>query len=87
MKIHYSEVNDLWYIMCPACKVTHAFGHGHGFDGNMESPTITGSLGWKGEASDGIERYCHSQVANGNITFISDSKHEFAGQTLNLPDL
>lgn len=87
MKVYKSTVNKLYYLRCPACGVSHAFGDGHGFDGNYQSPTIQGSLGWTGMADDGLMRYCHSTVANGRITFVSDSQHILNGQTVELPEI
>jgi len=83
MRVHYSETNQLWYINCPVCKVTHAFGPAHGFDGNMEQPTIQGSLGWTGPVPDKGVMYCHSQITNGKIFFYEG---EFANQTHELPE-
>lgn len=86
MKVYKSTVNNLYYLMCPACKVMHAFGDGHGFDGNYDSPTIQGSLGWTGESYAGV-RYCHSVVTKGMIEYAGDSEHEFKSKTLELPQI
>jgi hypothetical protein len=69
MKVYWSPTNKLWYINCPRCKVTHAFGAGHEFDGNMEVPNVVGSLGWTGMNHEGKEVYCHSIIRNGKIVF------------------
>lgn len=79
-KVHYSEINKLWYLMCPVCKVTHAFGPGHGFNGNFDSPTLQGSIGWTGMNSEDKQVYCHSTVKDGII--IIDDHGAFP-----LPDL
>lgn len=73
MKVYYSLTNNLWYINCPRCKVTHAFGPAHGFNGDLNNPTVEGSLGWTGMNSEGKEVYCHSVIINGNIKF--DDNH------------
>lgn len=86
MKVYRSKINELYYILCPACNVTHAFSDGHEFNGDYINPTIKGSLGWTGEVDQKII-YCHSIVTNGKIRFVEDSQHEFRGQTLELPKI
>lgn len=49
---------------------------------DTESPTIDPSL----LTSDGQNK-CHSFVRNGRVEYLSDSTHEFAGQTLDLLDV
>lgn len=73
-RVYFSPTNNLWYINCPRCKVTHAFGSNHGFNGNNELPTLAGSIGWTGVTSKGIQEYCHSVITNGRIKF--DDGHE-----------
>ena len=48
------------------------------FDGNLESPTFSPSVNHPG--------YCHYFIRNGNIEFCSDSKHQFSGKTIKMPD-
>jgi len=78
-RVYFSSVNNLWYINCPRCGVTHGFGIGHEFDGNMEYPTLKGSIGWTGVTSKGIQEYCHSIVTNGKIKF-DDGYEELLAQ-------
>lgn len=89
MKVYYSKVNDLYYFMCPACNVTHAISKtAHNYDGNLESPTFHGSVGWTGVPANGSGNiWCHSFVTNGTIRFESDSQHELAGKTMELPEI
>lgn len=35
---------------------------------------------------DSVARVCHSFVINGQIQFLTDSTHELAGQTVDLPE-
>jgi hypothetical protein len=76
---------------CPGCKSAHVFnvvrdrpsGPLWTFNGNLEKPTFSPSL---------IVRFphpppqtCHLFVRNGQIEYLSDSCHELAGQTIDLP--
>lgn len=84
----YKEDGEIVTIFCPACQRRHSINHtpgGWGFNGDVDKPTFEGSIGFHGEDSGGV--YCHSLVANGRITFLSDSGHAFAGQTIELPEL
>lgn len=75
---------------CPACKIAHAISVDPGpnpwqWNRSLERPTITPSLKvtW-GESRPG--EVCHSTIADGRISFCSDSTHELKGQTVDLPD-
>jgi len=50
------------------------------WNGDTEKPTIKPSV----RTTDGQGTVCHSFINDGQIQFLSDSTHEFAGQTLNL---
>lgn len=72
---------------CPGCKSRHMiavyepFPNGAlwTFDGNAESPTFSPSINIVGA--------CHYFIRAGKIEFCGDSKHDLAGQTVDLPDL
>ena len=52
------------------------------WNGDTEKPTIKPSVKtWNGRT------ICHSFINDGKIQFLSDSTHEFAGQTLPLLDI
>lgn len=72
-----------------------------GYNGNPEKPTFTPSIlvrGTKrltddeaarimaGEKINPVPFVCHSFVTDGKIQFLSDSTHELAGQTVEIPD-
>ena len=62
--------------------------HVWGWNGSVESPTITPSLRCMGQ--DPITKAmtvttCHNIVTDGRIHFCSDSPHSMAGQTVPLP--
>jgi hypothetical protein len=77
--------------------------HAWTWNGSLDAPTITPSIDvkvghyvsthqegdpcWCGKGY-GVECYrCHSTVAEGRITFCSDSTHKLAGQTVDLPEV
>lgn len=70
---------------CPGCKQLHLINTEKpnrlkaiwSFDGNLESPTFSPSINHVG--------LCHYFIRSGNIEFCSDSKHEYAGQTIPIP--
>lgn len=70
-----------YHIFCPACKQVHHFNDSWGFNGDINNPTVEGSLGTKNELG-----YCHGFITNGQISFGADSTHAMAGQTVELPD-
>lgn len=52
------------------------------FDGNFDQPTVNPSL--LVDLGDG--RKCHSFLRQGQIQFLSDSYHAFAGTIIEIPD-
>lgn len=94
---------------CPGCGFlhqVHVAGTGvpvWGWNGSMESPTLTPSIlvtGVKQLTDEQHETYvktgvlpeaeplrCHSFVTEGRIQFLGDCTHALAGQTVELPDI
>jgi hypothetical protein len=73
---------------CPGCEARHALtlppnrneqGAQWNWDGNKVKPTITPSVNCPGR--------CHATITNGQITFLADSTHKLAGQTVPLPPI
>ena len=52
------------------------------FDGNEDEPTLSPSV--LSKCKGGV---CHSFVRNGQVEFLSDCTHEFAGKTVPLAPL
>lgn len=76
-----------WMIFCPACESGHLFDDRWTFNGDVEKPTFRASmLVHEHPYADTTKPRCHSFVTDGNIAYCSDSGHEYAGQTLELPD-
>lgn len=87
-------------IICPACRCGHMLKNWQ-FNGDLERPTFTPSLLVTGPSrfptDEEVERIvagetvnipdgvCHSYITDGNIQYLTDCTHEFAGKTLELP--
>lgn len=73
-------------ITCLACGCGHML-KGWTFNGDLDKPTFTPSLLVTGylnkENPNGI---CHSFITNGEIQYLSDSTHAYAGGTIDLPE-
>lgn len=76
-----------YLYMCKGCGYEHAFslntegGH-HSFNKDLDNPTVNPSL---------VQNFtpgmmCHSFIKEGKIQYLNDCWHEFAGQTIELPD-
>ncbi len=81
-------------IYCPGCKTYHVFDDRWKFNGDYEKPTFSPSMLIKTNPKDhphhcskAPSRVCHSFVRNGKIEFLSDCSHEYAGQTIDLPEV
>jgi hypothetical protein len=78
-----------YLIQCPGCNCCHGWNDKWGFDGNMDSPTVSPSLLVRGlplyKNNELVhEGICHSFIRNGQISFLSDCTHSLAGQTVPL---
>ncbi len=79
---------------CPGCDSAHQIrvegaAGGWEFDGNADAPTFSPSILVNGGRVNGrfvSEAVCHSFVRAGQIEFLGDCTHAFAGQTVALPD-
>lgn len=84
---------------CPGCDGAHgvpiAGERAWGWNGSMDSPTLTPSILVTYPANPNAieefkewrtERRCHSFVTNGQIQFLGDCTHALAGQTVAIPD-
>lgn len=79
-----SDGVESYSFHCPGCKFGHRFEVGNGrwqFNGNLQRPTFTPSL-----ISITTEPICHLVMTDGKIQFLSDCKHELAGQKVEVPD-
>lgn len=60
------------------------------WNGSVDMPTVTPSVKSRGGRMVGdvyVDVVCHSWIANGQIQFLTDCTHQFAGQTHNLLDV
>lgn len=73
----------LWFY-CPGCKRPHPYTVPRWkWNGSFEKPTFHPSLKISFDPNDAS---CHLWLEDGMIKYCSDSKHEFAGQTIECPD-
>jgi hypothetical protein len=76
--IHDSGTRHFFH--CPGCGCAHAVDGGWTYNGDPVRPTFSPSvLAWTETTR------CHSFVTDGRISFLGDSTHAFAGQTVTLP--
>lgn len=68
---------------CPACELEHPLPDSWTFNGNELKPTFSPSFLQR----FGRDRLCHYIITDGRIAYCSDSKHELAGQTIDMPPL
>lgn len=82
-------------FVCPGCKRPHMIDNRWQISGSDEAPTFSPSIlvnyPANPKASEEFkewrtDRVCHSFVTDGRIQFLSDCTHNFAGQTVDLPD-
>jgi hypothetical protein len=90
-----SEPKFTHSFFCPGCRCGHGFNVDPRwqpcwtFNGDLVRPTLQPSYlvrGHLGKDKDGVSSYgvCHSFVTDGRITFLTDSTHALAGQTVAL---
>lgn len=87
---------------CPGCKSGHeinvdkpnASGAKWSFDGNMDAPTFSPSInlqinpkGHKHYQPDVASTVCHYFLRGGELQFLSDCTHDFAGKNVPLPEI
>lgn len=58
---------------------------GWGFNGDLESPTLTPSL--RVRYGEELDYQCHFFVRNGQIQYCGDSTHALAGKTVPMEDM
>ena len=81
------QIYDDGYALffCPACQTKHALSVKEGgweFNGSCEEPVTNPSILVSGH--DGAE--CHCYLEGTKIRYCADAPHEFAGQTVDLPE-
>lgn len=79
------EGNEVHLIFCPGCGCGHMFDKRWTFNGDLDKPTFRASMLVRHHRF-GKDILCHSFVTDGRIEFLSDSTHELAGKTVDLPD-
>ena len=76
---------------CPGCEMYHSVviqpgrndnGASWRWNGDMEKPTFSPSVG----TFMGTDQQCHLFVRDGQLQYLSDSRHALAGQTVAMED-
>lgn len=87
------EKGERYWFHCAGCDTDHAFttklakgevGPVWGFDGNMDSPTVAGSLmvnRGRADVERGIHQ-CHLFLKAGMVQYLPDCTHHLANQTV-----
>lgn len=78
-----------WYVFCPACRTAHLFDSRWSFNGDVDKPTFKGSMLVHADTEPDGQKTprCHSFVEDGKIRYLSDCTHDYAGRTVDLPEL
>lgn len=80
--------NGSGYHMLPVNSTTKS--PSWNWDGNIEAPTLSPSILTHGIFTDGgydPKGICHSFLRNGVFEFLSDCTHQYAGQSVPMPDM
>lgn len=79
-KVHRLSGARVLMYYCPGCKCYHMFDERWTWNGDEDLPTFSPSMG----VFMGTDQQCHSYVRDGRIEFLSDSRHELAGQIVDM---
>jgi hypothetical protein len=77
------RTDDAFVFYCPGCKGGHMYDSRWTFNGDMDKPTFTPSLLYRGGENN---TRCHMYLTQGMILFLSDCSHELAGKTVELTE-
>lgn len=88
------KVCNMVYFDCPGCECSHGVSVEPterprpiwDWNKSLESPTFRPSVLVTMYCGDTVRAICHSFVTDGKIAFLTDSTHELAGQTVELPE-
>lgn len=80
-----------YHFYCIGCKMHHGVwttpssfnGAVWTFNGDVKNPTINPSI----RVRHGQNQVCHSFITEGKIQYLSDCTHEYAGITIELPEI
>lgn len=91
-KFHELEPNYVaWH--CPGCEGGHGVpvtGHNSGkgwqWNGSLDSPTLMTSVLVNVGGGNPTQPICHTFIRDGQIQFLPDCTHAFAGKTVDIPE-
>lgn len=84
VKLLRSEYGE-YIFYCRGCESCHLFDSRWQFNNDLSQPTFSPSLLVKYTIGD-EQHICHSFVREGNMEYLSDCTHKFAGMTVPLLD-
>ena len=89
-KLHRVDAEHLAFH-CPGCGCVHIVRHAGpnpvwGWNGSMDKPTFNPAIHANYGNTNPEAPVCHSFVRDGEILFLIDSRHKFAGQRVEVPD-
>lgn len=93
--IQPSEATPDYAFFCPGCRCSHGVWttsrNTHNamwqFNGDLNKPSFSPSVRVQHNTEEKGDIMCHSWITDGMIKFESDSTHELAGQTVELPEI
>ena len=87
------KTKGVYQFWCPACNEIHQVWTSvedgvapWDYNYNMDKPTFSPSIKVEYHGAD-CETICHSFVRDGNIQFLTDCTHNFAGKMVELPNI
>jgi len=91
----FSANDGTYWFVCPGCKATHTYHTDRAqgepcwdTNGSTSFPSFYPSYKRTSPGNtSGEPNICHFFVTDGRIEFVSDSTHELAGKTVDLPEI
>lgn len=91
MKLLTTNIPGDFLHFCPGCDHLHQIntsrknhlGAQWRFDGNIQQPSFSPSV----NIDLGKKRRCHYTISAGQVTYHSDTTHEYVNKTIVLPDI
>lgn len=86
-----AQEGEQWIAFhCPGCEGGHGIPvsgpRGWTWNGSLDKPTVTPSILVNVNGGNPTTPVCHSFIKEGNIIFLTDCTHQYAGQIIEIPD-
>jgi hypothetical protein len=90
MAILHTTSDGQVLFWCPGCKCGHAVpvdgSRGWQWNGSVDKPTITPSILVNVGGGNPTTPICHLHVTNGQLVFLNDCTHSFAGKIIDMEE-